>query len=582
MHGNIESGSFGHAGNGRMLSDCLPKAKNVIATPPNPMEEMAQVCQGPVDDLRSLNEPDTFLVNVAANGFAPGEALALYQEKRLFQQHTLLAWDLVEPRWFTEAREELAHIRSPLEWRLYSERWPALMEKVYQTRNACPWAATVHSLLAYPTRWEEDIGLPLSFDRRYKRETAIPAPPHWGMPWTWQQVHKVIAKDLLPLPSPHRPMPRRWTDSVGVACLRRQLERLGLSGLQWPWARQAVAQTTWLIFCQLRELQQGLGKITRWTGPLLGLGRGLWLRLGIDSGDNGGGYACHDYGLPHICASWTDWPIILSHEWMHMFDAWLRRESGQAWSSFGLSSMAQVPHPTIMKLLTCLKACDQMPLDNYAWLKDWREQINMWRPRACTAAHAWAKAANEANTWSFRSYCRQGFFETGRVVQRRRKLAIAIEPRLTAWANEKHQSLSWWERCDLMEADEKRWMVQECDRVSSWWSEACERLAVAFEGHVLAMHSHQVWYMPGLPTPVERTWHRPYWDAFFEELSPIWETSRQEMASGTLRRDTETRQRQHSGVELQAQAQEQEAHLPDIEDDDIETPEHLLMEEECD
>jgi hypothetical protein len=32
MHGNIESGSFGHAGNGRMLSDCLPKAKNVIAT----------------------------------------------------------------------------------------------------------------------------------------------------------------------------------------------------------------------------------------------------------------------------------------------------------------------------------------------------------------------------------------------------------------------------------------------------------------------------------------------------------------------------------------------------------------------
>lgn len=502
------------------------------------LDEVNHVCRSPSEALRPLDTPRSFIRDAAHNGFSPGEAVALYQEKRLFQQHTLLAWNLPEPRWHRDIRQEVSAIRSPEDWRIYLKHWDALASWMKQNKGVSPWAKMVSEALCDAGAWEEDIGGPLSYERRKAHMTVMPTLPHWVGGWTWALAKKVIEPDWAPTKSVVRPRPHRWTAEHGLTCLQRCLRHVGLSAIQWPWSRQDVAEVTWQLFCELRQFHQGLVRQTGWRGPVTGLGRGIWLRLGHDSLDSGGGYAYSGGSLPLICAAWSHWKITVAHEWMHILDAWINRDRRCLWNVSRLSSVSSHPHWAVVMLLDHLKHDTHRPTDAQAWMEDWRGHNGFGRPMLDQRINDWSRAQSAC---SWRAFYRMGFFDKGRHVLRRRNISTSTLPWLVHLSNHPEWS-PWWTRCDELSKEEIRWSVRAKDDPYSWWKQASERLAVAFEGHVLPIQSHQVWYAPGLPTPEELTHHRPIWETFFALLRPEWKSSVAQMKEHDWQRTLENQE----------------------------------------
>lgn len=483
---------------------------------------------------RCLNTPSTFVKDAARNGFTPAQALALYHEKRFFLRHTVQAvGNPFQPSFlFLRIRDRVAQINKPEEWLQYVQIWAEGMYRIPTGEEKSPWwqCATEDE--------EEEIMAPLFKRMRNEMWAKGDKPPPEFMPrWTWMKVHQAIAKDLeanvyraIPL------RPRTATLAHVQKWMGRWMRRVGLSGVQWPWAVGNHVDRVWEIFNVLRQQQQRLTRITQWRGSVLGLGTNLWISIGLDLSSGGGGFFIPDAACPFIHLGWSGWPDTLPHEWFHGLDN-LLAQSATFKKGHRTVFLASEVHDfsqerpwvtqSLQRLLCALSETRCSPQDYEAWCARWLKSgfarffINpTWKPKWPLVLPLLLELSAHSPL-SQRKLGRQGFFVIARAVQNNsRHIVDIVLPLVLESALAVKVALPWWERCDRAgELEFQRCCFMrrnQAAKKSAWWLRPSERLAMCFESQVRQWEvAEEDWRAPLLPTPEESALLKPHWDIFF-------------------------------------------------------------------
>lgn len=524
--------------------------------------------------MRPLDNPQTFVQDAAHNGFTPGQALALFHEKRFFWRHTVLAWPTsvaCDPLYAT-MKQKIGGVCSPQEWDAYVNDWAALDRDELRMLECPSFSASPWWQHETDPTLDQSIREIFPFAKRGSTGVSLPwisqtADPGFG-PWTWMSVHRAITRDFKRTTVPKvSPRPARWTFVVGQRNLARLMRRLGMSGVQWPWEMGESADVTWEIFCVLRKVQQEIVRVSGWTGPVLGLGSGLWLRLGHELDSSGSGLCWHREGCPLISTSWSGWHQVLSHEWVHCLDSALAQSASwsgryhspyllsgpndrgldRRWHAVGTASsgygqMRPWAKRSVDALLKDLAGVRTAPADEDVERAEQQEWL--FGQGFSELFHGGERAPEELKLWrqfvlnhpcpdrlTFRNLLRNGASRGGRSFTEARDrdefsslfpavLKYAHPSRPTAWAG-------WLERCDRLARDITRRarFPHRVDRKTArvWWNEPCERLAMAFEYSLATwVPNTSHWRGPLLPTRAESAQIEGHFQTFFRRLAPWW------------------------------------------------------------
>lgn len=505
---------------------------------PSPVKALSRCASS----SRPLDNPRTFVQDAAHNGFNPAETMALYLERRYFLRHTLVVDPRFhEPKLHADCRLQVTAIRLPIEWHNYVEDWPAKYSHHLSDSDDLPWCIEDGS----EDTAEEACPGNLRNSLKWREKSALKTPlGHW----TWMEVHRAIQNDFIDAAlGPHRPYPRRWTTEVGKRCLRRLIRRLGLSGIQWPSSAGEQPELLWSLFITLRRQQQHLTRVSGWRGPVLGLGQGLWLRLGYELDYRSGGSFSHQSWAPVINANWFRWDSVLSHEWFHALDCLARQSStvtSHGWRErdvLSLTSLTKVSsetrpwiHRAMLNLVHAVDRPGPVPTDYEIGCDQWSTQL---LPKIFTAddqkfTHklwlSWSKEVVSSNRkFTQRSFCRTGPTLSGRVEMLENR-EDNIFAQVLGFASGGLSVRSWWDRCDHVGRIIQRNRVATSagdrnNRQEVWWLATHEHLAIAFESWV---HRSEImssnWAAPMFPTPEECENMSPAWSDFFRRLAPFW------------------------------------------------------------
>jgi hypothetical protein len=506
------------------------------------------------EGLGRLDDPVTFTRVARANGFTPAETMALYHEKRLLLVNRLLAYPL-EATWGdaeacdAELRAAISAVHTPAQWHAYAERWRT---GDFATRT---WPArALESWWSFEADGSEG-DVPRHFYRRQSEAGETNAwhilPPYHGQPWTWLTVHQTIRSDGAYRGVAVRPRPARWTAAVGQAHLVRLMRRLGLEGLEWPWAQASDADWLWQVFCGLRRTQHRLVHLTGWQGPLLGLGQGLWLRIwpSLSAVDREGQFQGDPTGAtpPTIQTHLEKWEEVLPHEWFHYLDALLAQSGRQC------HTQGPVPVDTLLSEIQHAERTGTAEETPTAALPEVADRMRRLYADLATAQRTVQVPDHRWQAWPAEWVAARGgegrdadaylaFLDRLKTAPRPDRMLGRTAPKgspRVSWFEDRDSldrllplNLSyttaippWWDRCDqaalaLARADRQDVSDPEVLR-DWWWSEAEERLALGFECR-LPERAHAIENRPLLPDTGEIAAMEPVWQAFFAALAPVW------------------------------------------------------------
>lgn len=253
------------------------------------------------------------------NGFTPGQAAGLWQEKYtlaspILWSHHALRHDLALrciAKTHRQLCQRLDQIQTPLDWHVYRHQFPDFLQTLHQDSQA-QFSHGPDLLKCYWSTLAMEEGI-IHYEKRANNPEAIPDERDV---YNWEDLYNIASRrQALEDLCDHVPH-----GSFVLQSWQSILKQTGLRSLRWSWGEALEPQAR--LQQSLLQAQSWLQERLHWEGPVLGLaGR---TSLALTNRGKSDGMVQIDHGGSGQTLTVGHWSIV-AHEWLHTLDSSLAK-----------------------------------------------------------------------------------------------------------------------------------------------------------------------------------------------------------------------------------------------------------------